>query len=354
MLTAVLLGLIFNAQAQTNREKAIELKNQAIELMDKGKIDESLTLLKQAQEMDPKYINTPYEIAFAYQLAKEYDKSIETAKPLLKHPDVFDLVYQLIGNSYDMKGEKDKAIQYYDKGLKKFPKSGNLYLEKGIVLASQEKWDEALNTWESGIIADPTHSSNYFYAAKILSQTAEKIWGVYYGEIFLNLESNTQRTQQISKLIYDTYKLCLPIKDNKWNLAFSHKATNIAFGNIKDFKFSFETTHNLAMEQGYKNVDPQFTIENIIKVRKQFLIKWNEDFSKTYPNAIFQYHDKLIRNNMFDAYYYWILKDGSTVEFNSWKSKNQSTYDNFLAWFNENPLIISDNNKTNRFSYDKK
>ena len=81
----IFLGFVAISEAQTEREKAIELKNQAIELMDNGKIDESLKLLEQAQQIDPDYINIPYEIAFAYQFAKDYDKSIEIAKPLLKH-----------------------------------------------------------------------------------------------------------------------------------------------------------------------------------------------------------------------------------------------------------------------------
>jgi len=262
------------------------------------------------------------------------------------------LVYQLIGNSYDLKGDKEKAIKIYDKGINKFPNSGKLYLEKGIVIASQEKWFEALDVWEKGIIADPTHSSNYFYASKVLAQTDEKIWGIYYGEIFLNLEPNTQRTSQISKLVYDTYKVCLPTENSKWGLKFSHKATNIVLGSLKDLKFSFETVHNLAMEKGYKGIEPKFTITNLITIRKQFLKDWNADYADKYPNLIFNYHNLLIKNNMFEPYMFWILKDGANNEFQDWKSKNETSYNNFIEWFNENPMTFINDCKTNRFSYD--
>ena len=354
ILGIALIGFLIPTNAQTNTEKAVDLKNQAIELMDNGNIEESLKLLQQAQELDPNNILIPYEIAFAYQLAKDYDKSIEVTKPLLKHKHVFDQVYQLIGNSYDLIGDKDKAIQYYDKGLKKFPNSGKLYLEKGIVLASKEMWNEALDSWEKGIAADPTHSSNYYYASQVLSQTNEKIWGIYYGEIFINLEPNTERTKIISKLIYDTYKACLPIKDNSWHQAFSEKATNISFGSIKNFKLSFETVHTLTMEKGCKDVDPKFTIDNLITIRKQFLTNWNEDRAKYYPNVIFEYHNLLTDNNMFDQYFYWLLKDGSISEFENWKTKNQTAYENFIVWYKENPMAFTDKNKTNRFSYNEK
>jgi Tetratricopeptide repeat len=348
----IFLGFFLTSEAQTEKEKAIDLKNQAIELMDNGKIDESLKLLEKAQQLDPDYINIPYEIAYAYQLAKDYDKSIEIAKPLLKHPDVFDLVYQLIGNSYDLKGDKKKAIKIYDKGIKKFPNSGKLYLEKGVVIASQEKWMEALEVWEQGINVDPTHSSNYYYASQILAQTDEKIWGIYYGEIFLNLEPNTKRTSQISKLVFDTYKICLPTDNNKWGLKFSHKATNIVLGSLNNLKFSFETVHNLAMEQGCKGVEPKFSVDNLITIRKQFLENWNSDYSDRYLNLIFDYHNQLIKYNMFEPYMYWLLKDGVNNEFQAWRSKNEISYNDFIEWFNENPMTFSNNSKTNRFSYD--
>ena len=352
ILTIILLGMLFPTFGQTNREKAIDLKNLAIELMDNGEIDESLKLLNQAQEFDPDYINIPYEIAFAYQLAKDYDKSIEVAKKLLKHPDVFDAVYQIIGNNYDMKGDKEKAIKYYDKGLKKFPNSGQLYLEKGIVIASQDKWFEALDVWEAGIVADPAHSSNYYYATLVFAQTQERIWAIYYGEIFLNLESNTARSLEISKILYDSYKLCLPIENSKWSLDFSYKATNIVLGSLRDLKFSFETVHNLAMEKGYKEVEPEFTIENMIKIRKQFLSDWNENYADRYPNLIFDYHNYLIRANMFESYFYWLLNNGSIDEFQKWRENSGESFENFIAWFKANPMTITMDNRTNRFSYE--
>lgn len=354
ILGIALIGFLIPTNAQTNPEKAVDLKNKAIELMDNGIVEESLKLLQQAQELDPNNILIPYEIAFAYQLAKDYDKSIEVTKPLLKHKDVFDQVYQLIGNSYDLMGDKDKAIQYYDKGIKKFPNSGKLYLEKGIVLTSQEMWNEALDSWEKGIAADPIHSSNYYYASQLLSQTNEKIWSIYYGEIFINLEPNTERTKIISKLIYDTYKACLPIKGNAWHQSFSEKATNISLGSLKNFKLSFETVHTLTMEKGCKDVEAKFTIDNLIKIRKQFLTNWNEDNAKYYPNLIFEYHNFLIDKNMIVPYFYWLLKDGSITEFENWKAANQIAYDNFLKWQKEYPMTFTDKNKTNRFSYDVK
>lgn len=117
-------------------------------------------------------------------------------------------------------------------------------------------------------------------------------------------------------------------------------------------KFSFEPVHNLAIEKGYKNIEPNFTIENLIEIRKQFLTEWNDDYAERYPNLIFEYHSLLIKNEMFDAYFYWLLKDGATSEFEAWKTENNVEFENFTDWYNKNLILFSEKNMTNRFSYD--
>ncbi|MBT28402.1 MAG: hypothetical protein CMO01_01995 [Thalassobius sp.] len=359
LISIILLTTSFLAvNAQSNSQNAEEAITQAINYMDNGKINEAIVLLEQAQDLYPDNINIPYEMAYAYQLAQDYDKCIKVAKPLLKRDDVFDQVYQLIGNSYDLKGQPEKGIKIYDKGLEKFPTSGKLYLEKGIVLANQSKWVEAFDSWEAGIVADPDHSSNYYYATQVLADSKEKIWAVYYGEMFLNLEPNTKRSLQMSKSLFEIYRTCLPIKDGKWGLDFSHKSTNITLSmnnlnadNLLNKLMSFETVHNLAMEAGYKDVEPEFTLANLIKIRKQFLEKWNESYKPLYPNLVFDYHDILIKNEMFEPYYYWLMQEGAPDEFEAWKSANEEKYESFLSWYSENPMNFSEENKTNRIKY---
>lgn len=341
-----------NAQVQSNRERATQLTYQAIDLMDNGKITESLELLNQALKIDPDNINVSYEMIYAYYLAEDYDMCIEIGKPLLKHPDVFDQVYQMLGNSYDLAGQPQKAVKCYSQGIKKFPASGRLYLEKGIVLSNQNKWDEALVEWEKGIVADPDHSSNYYYASQILSQTNEKIWGIYYGEIFLNLEPFTERSNIISKLLYDTYKTCLSAENSKWTSNFSQKATTIDMSNLNNFKLSFETVHSLAMSKACEGVATEFTIQNLLQIRKQFLEEWNEKYADRYPNVLFKYHQKLVAMNFFEPYIYWQLKEGAKDEYNQWVNANARLFDSFITWFNENSMLISQESCLNRFTYE--
>lgn len=117
---------------QSNEEKAYAKGMEAIKLMDNGEVDKSFKLLKEAKKLDPKNIDYPYEIAYAQYLKKEFKAAAKTLEPLTHHNDVNDRVYQLLGNSYSMNGQREKAIETYEKVLKLFQNLGNYILKEQI------------------------------------------------------------------------------------------------------------------------------------------------------------------------------------------------------------------------------
>ena len=61
----LLLAVSNIALGQTDQEIAHEKGKKAVVLMDNGRFDESIKLLKEAQKLDPENINYPYEIGYA-------------------------------------------------------------------------------------------------------------------------------------------------------------------------------------------------------------------------------------------------------------------------------------------------
>ena len=83
----------------------------------------------------------------------------------------------------------------------------------GNVHWGKEEYGKALSYYEKGIEVDPKFSSNYYRATLIYCGSSEKLWGLIYGEVFMNIERNSKRTAEISKLLYDTYKKEIKITD---------------------------------------------------------------------------------------------------------------------------------------------
>jgi tetratricopeptide (TPR) repeat protein len=161
--------------AQQNKEDAMAKADRAIQLMDKEqKYDDAIRLLQEAEKLDPGRLEYAYEIAYAYYAQQQYDKAINQLLPLKTRPDAHARVYQLLGNSYDMNKQGTKAMVVYEEGLKKFPTSGELHLELGNMMAKAENYDRALEYYEKGIKADPLFPSNYYWASKLYCSSTEE------------------------------------------------------------------------------------------------------------------------------------------------------------------------------------
>ena len=118
-------------QAQSAADKATPKGQEAIKLVDEGRYAEGIKLLEEAQKLDSKNSTYSYEIAYAYYIQKDYKKALKYLEPWMKQKTATENMYQLTGNAYDILDDKEKALATYDNGLKAFPNSGSLNLERG-------------------------------------------------------------------------------------------------------------------------------------------------------------------------------------------------------------------------------
>ncbi|MDB5257072.1 MAG: hypothetical protein JWM14_1767 [Chitinophagaceae bacterium] len=342
-------------QAQSNEDKATAKGQEAIQLVDEGKYEEGIKLLEEAQKLDAKSTTYPYEIAYAYYIQKDYKKALKYLEPLMKQKTADENVYQLAGNSYDLLGNKEKALATYNDGLIRFPTSGSLHLERGNMELFKEDYEKALSYYEKGIEVAPQFASNYYWAARIYCSSTEKVWGMLYGEIFINLERNSKRTGEISKLLYDTYKGGIKFtSDTSMSVSFSKPATM----DVNDLQkggemkmpygtFVYEMTMTMAILQE-KKID----LVSLNNIRSKFVeVYYQNGNDKKYPNVLFDYQQQLKKAGHFEAYNYWLLGKGEEATFSKWRTDNKTKWEDFVAWFNENKLILNEEHRFYREQY---
>lgn len=355
LIIFLLIGTL--AIGQTDKERAVELGQTAIKLMDEGQLDKSIELLEQAKKLDPERIDYPYETAYAYYKKKNYKKAIEILNTITDHKDVSDYIYQLLGNSYDYIGKPEKALETYKTGMKKFPNSGKFHLESGQIKFAHKKYDEAMELWEKGIKINPNYSSNYYRLAKLFSYTEERIWTLIYGEYFILLEPNTKRTEEISKLLFETYKKSREItSDSTVEFHLTRKGHTIDLADEKSKKgilpFGGTFATSLVASTGWFKKD--LDIESIHQIRKGFLYFWftEKKFDQIYPNKLFSHQKEIQQNGFFEAYTYWLLSQGNPTEYQEWYSKNEDKFNEFVDWFNENRIDIQKKDFNSRRDYE--
>lgn len=361
----LLLGSTQFIYAQSaDRDLAQEKYKKAVAIMDEGQIEASVTLLKEAMKLDPSDPVYLYEIGYARYLAKEYDEAIDIFKKLSKRDDATPRVYQMLGNIYDYAGKPAKAIDTYEAGIKRFPNAGGLYLERGNMETAKKEYNKAIVYYEAGVKADPAYPSNYYWLAKLFCSSQDEVWGMLYGELFMNLERGSKRTTEIGKLLYYTYKSEIKFPtDTSMSVSFSKGAT-IYIPMDKKKKADPDALLKALQKQPFGTMIYEVSLmlgmaeakvvnlATLNKGRNGFLeVYYQKEFEKKYPNVLFDYQQQLVRDGYFEAYNYWLLGGGEESGQAEWIAGHKEKWDAFMSWFKDNPINVTKDNHFCRPNY---
>ncbi len=342
ILFICILLSIFNIQAQNDKDLALSKAEEAIELMDSGQIEESIKLLKESQKLDPDNYIYPYEIAYAKMLQKNYKDAIKILEKLKSNESINSQVYQQLGNSYSYLGKPKKAIEKYQEGLEKFPNSGNLYLEIGNIYNHQEEFALAIKNYTTGIEVDPMFPSNYYNLASLYLRSNDKLSGIIYGEIFINIERTTERTQKMSEKLYNTYTNSITLGEDESKIEF---CDIIIDGNTAlDKNMKLPLCAIFGKNFVLSIIDQkEVNLNTLSEIRATFLKNYFQEDYQQYPNTLFSYQKEMLDEGLFNAYNHYIFQMGAPEEFNNWYESNESDYSKFVEWYtkDENILAIS-------------
>lgn len=349
--TILVLTLLIavGAHAQTDKATARRMLRDAIRVMDNGDPDRAMLILDSAKKLDPTDFTYDYEKGYAAYLKKDYKHAIKLFETALAFPDATDQCYQMLGNALDSDGKTEKAMNTYKEGLKRFPTSGGLHVELGVMSLANKKYDDAVGWWEKGIAANPTYPGNYYRLANLFALTKDPIWTFFYGEIFLNLEPSTKRSEEISKAIYDAYKDNITVPtDTSMKVDFT--SDNIILNNasdIKNFKIPFRLIYVgdfiVGIPLNYPT-EKQINLSSLVKSRMSFIDRWyKQKRNNDYPNIVLDHQKKIADAGHAEAYHYWLLSAGDEKAFQEWYKNNQEKFKAFANWIPDNMLVIDKN-----------
>jgi hypothetical protein len=306
--------IICTCVTKVHAQDAKELHETAKGFMRQGDFANANLVLNRALQQDPNDIEIIKDLALNYYLQKDNNKALETIKPLLDRNDADDQCFQIAGNIYKALSQLKECDKLYKKGIKKFPQSGTLYNEYGELLWAMQDLT-AIRQWEKGIEMDPGYSSNYYNATKYYYVTADKIWSIIYGEVFLNIEPLTGRTAEIKNLLLDSYKKIFSDE----NIFKSVKEKNL-------FEQAFLQTLYKQNSIAASGINP----ETLTMIRTRFVLDWFNGPATKFPFRLFDYQLQLLRDGMFDAYNQWLFGTvQNLVAYQNWTTSHSVEYDEF-------------------------
>lgn len=351
---SLLVGLVVcfygTASSQVAPEiarKADSAAKRAVELMDNNLPESAIEKWNEAIALVPTYMPYKYEKAVCLVMAKKHTDAVELLKSIYTSPQLGDRGYQLLGNCYDFLEDTASSRKMYLEGVEAHPNSGRLHFELGQRAYIDKNRAQAHQYWLKGTMAEPRYATNYYWLARSYSETRDRLWAALYGEAFLNLERNTQRTREISKLVFDMWNLSLRIGDTLDPINFCTEATlevpDKRGPDVMNFPTAFEFTVAQASQPFIvkDSVLKSLSIEKMVDLRYRFTRAWvTSGNDSLHVNDLLRWNSYLQRQGRLKEYLWWLYSYGDPREMNAYFRKNEERYDIFLVWFGENQLAF--------------
>ncbi len=315
LFIALSVSVISSAQP----EEVKKLHETAKSFMRSGDFDNAIIVLTRALQQDKKNLELEKDLVMSYYFKREYSKALEGAKSLIDRDDADAVSFQIAGNVYKALEEVKECDKMYKKAIKKFPKNGPLYSEYGELLWSAKDFS-AIKQWEEGIKADPGYGGNYYNAALYYFYTKDKVWSLIYGEIFVNMESLSERGATMKQMLLQGYKEKLfadpdIMKGEEKNKSEFAKAFLQGIGKQSSLTTKGITTGILTM------------------IRTRFILDWYENNASKYPFRLFDYHRQLLQEGMFNAYNQWLFGASENLaSYDNWIKTHAEEYNGFTAF----------------------
>lgn len=279
----------------------------------------AILILNRITQMDKNNLDFQKDLIQCHYYKRDYEKAIDGIKSVINRDDADVMTFQLAGNIYKAIEDPKECEKIYKQGLKKFPGSGPLHSEYGELLWAKTDYN-AITLWEKGIELDPGFSGNYYNAALFYFYTKEKVWGLIYGEIFVNMESLSQRGAAMKDLLLKGYKEKL------------FAQADLMKGEENN-KSAFAKAFLESMNKQSALVAQGVTTTSLTMIRARFILDWYENHASKFPHRLFDYQQQLLREGMFDAYNQWLF---GTVEnlsaYDNWTKAHAEEYNGFTSF----------------------
>ncbi|MET0392752.1 MAG: hypothetical protein ABW019_06405 [Chitinophagaceae bacterium] len=283
--------------------------------MRSGDFDNAIVVLNRAI-LKENSLDLQKDLAMSYYMKRDYAKAKDAIKDLLDRDDVDEVSFQIAGNVYKALEEVKDCEKMYKKALRKFPKSGPLYNEYGELLWGTRN-NTAIDMWEKGIQNDPSYAGNYYNAAVYYFDVKDKVWSLIYGEIFVNMESLSEKAVLVKQMLLQAYKEKLFAEADLLKGEEKNKS---------EFAKAFLQTMNKQSSLTSKGI----TTETLTMIRSRFILDWFQNNAGRFPFRLFDYHQQLLQGGMFEAYNQWLFGSVENLAaYDNWTKTHAEQYEKF-------------------------
>ena len=141
-----------------------------------------------------------------------------------------------------------------------------------------------------------------------------------YGEIFVNMESLSERGAAMKQLLLQGYKEKIfadadIMKDQEKN------------------KSEFAKTFLEGMGKQSSLTSKGITTETLTMIRTRFILDWYANHAEKYPFRLFDYQRQMLQEGMFEAYNQWLFGASENLAaYDNWTKTHAEEYTHFTTF----------------------
>lgn len=334
--------LLSTALWAQQKEEAEKLVSEGIAWHDKGNYDEAIRKYDQALLLDKDNLLALAEKAMSLVSLKKNEEALVLCQLAIeKHPgeEALSTVYVTYGNACDALGKTDKAIEAYDEGIKLFPDSYQLYFNKGITLAIDRKYDDAIGCFQKSALRNPSHASSHNALARLLNVNGKRIPSLLAYSRFLVVESETNRAKENLAAVQKIMKGNVEKKgENSVSISISTDMLGAAAAG-KPEENSFSTTDLLlTMDAGLdydKKNKKKTEVEQFIRKFEAVCASLKEGRKDNYGfywSYYVPYFVEMKDQGFIETFGYIIFSTSDDAVNSNWLKAHQAEIDRFYDW----------------------
>jgi serine/threonine-protein kinase len=146
----------------------------------KGDSRSSIAMARSALELDPDFGPAWGQMGMGFKNLGQKDSALIAFDQAIRHRDRTDpgrlVIYE--ASAAELRGHPNAALEIYERGIAMNPRYPALYVDRGVLLANQGRWGEALADYRKAEDTSPFGPSpavigNKFYALIVLGQLEE-------------------------------------------------------------------------------------------------------------------------------------------------------------------------------------
>jgi len=311
-----------------NSELARELYAKAKGYTAKKDYPNAILVYNQLASLEPRNLIYRRELSYAYYLGGDLSRATQVITPLLKAKEADEATFLTASQIFSARNMNKAATGAVERGIKKFPESGLLYSDLGRLYSAKKKYQKAEAAWEKGVKYEPNYHLNYYQLAKSYFVSKRPLWAIIYGETFINMERYSSRSEEIKKIVFDSYKQLIA------NNQLARHASDVEQKNIRRGKSDFEKKINDIYSQLSNIVLGGVDINNVVMLRTRFLLRWSQIEGQEYPFQLFDFTNNLLAFGHFEAYNQWLFgKAADSAQYINWVKANSSKFEDFENFY---------------------